>query len=115
MDHLPVARSGIAPLKVPFVASFTFDGQDFLSFPNRCGFDPDQRYYQCSVEALASLVQSWLYFGLIDVFFDRQVDREAFRHQAADFESDDIFRMLVSSKPLHDLINEWLATVVAQY
>ncbi|CAM1501502.1 Fc.00g034860.m01.CDS01 [Cosmosporella sp. VM-42] len=108
MDHLPGSRHGIQHISVPFVASFPFDGQDFSTFPLRCGFDRD-KFHQFSVDSLASLVQSWLYFGVLDVFFNRHIDLQKFC-----VEDDKLINQtrVVSSLPLHSLLDQWLESVV---
>lgn len=65
----------IAPIEVPYVAKFEYDISipgNFANFARACHFDS----YDRPAEDLASLMQSWLFFGLISEVVGRQVDHE---------------------------------------
>jgi hypothetical protein len=76
MDHVPVPQGySKDSWYVPLVATFDYDFYDFGSFPQRHGFmmeDGGLNMSRSSVD-LASMLQSWLYFGLLSEFLDRQV------------------------------------------
>ena len=108
MDHLPTSRHGIEHMTVQFVAGYDFDGAEFFSFPSRCDFDKLQ-LQESSVNSLASFVQSWLYFGILDVFFDRHIDTQTF---VVNDDSSPGQQRVLSSLPLLQLLDQWLETVV---
>lgn len=72
MDHLPKPQNSIAPvLEVPFVANKRWDFiEPFDAFPSRHGFTQDNDDYTVnfsnhSLDDIAALIQSWLYFGFL--------------------------------------------------
>ncbi|PVH97881.1 hypothetical protein DM02DRAFT_683758 [Periconia macrospinosa] len=69
MDHLPTPLNATPPIEIPFVANIEWDGMDFETFPSRHGFavDADGNLLLDDIDAhrLASVLQSWLYFGLL--------------------------------------------------
>ncbi|KAK4227664.1 hypothetical protein QBC38DRAFT_526240 [Podospora fimiseda] len=98
MDFLPHPVSGVEPLDIPFVAehSYTF-GSDFWEFPQLNGFG--DRWASLPAAQLASLAQSWLYFGTISEFLGREIDYREFQVARS-----------VTARPLHHLLNDWLST-----
>ncbi|KAL2136602.1 hypothetical protein VTI74DRAFT_2907 [Chaetomium olivicolor] len=97
MDFLPHPTSGVEPLDIPFVADTPYIfGTDFWDFPKLHGFGG--QWASLPAPRLASLAQSWLYFGTISEFLGRPVDYREFRVSQS-----------VSGKPLLPLLNEWLA------
>lgn len=68
MDHLPRPRHPIVPLEeVPLVAGTPYDFLGFETFPYRKGFVKDGRLDESRpADELVSLMQSWLYFGLLE-------------------------------------------------
>ncbi|KAH8805251.1 hypothetical protein F5884DRAFT_885368 [Xylogone sp. PMI_703] len=84
MDHIPKPPQYIAAsIDVPLVAliPYDFDTKDFSRFPERHGFlDKDGNLdLNRSVTEVASLLQSWLYFGLLAEFAGRSIDVNSFR------------------------------------
>lgn len=98
MDFLPHPVSGVEPLDIPFIAEhpYTF-GSDFWEFPQLNGFG--DRWASLPAAQLASLAQSWLYFGTISEFLGRQIDYREFKVATS-----------VTARPLLQLLNDWLAT-----
>ncbi|KAK4240589.1 hypothetical protein C8A03DRAFT_31294 [Achaetomium macrosporum] len=98
MDFLPHPTSGVEPLDIPFVADTPYIfGTDFWDFPKLHGFG--DQWASLPAPRLASLAQSWLYFGTISEFLGRPIDYREFKVSRS-----------VSGKPLLPLLNEWLAS-----
>ncbi|KAK3368252.1 hypothetical protein B0H63DRAFT_528624 [Podospora didyma] len=97
MDFLPHPSSGgVDPLDVPFLADTPYVyGSDFWDFPKTHGFG--DQWTTLPVKKLASLIQSWLYFGVISEFLGRPIDYQRFNVAGS-----------VSGKPLLPLLDEWL-------
>ncbi|KAK4031901.1 hypothetical protein C8A01DRAFT_41663, partial [Parachaetomium inaequale] len=97
MDFLPHPTSGVEPLDIPFVADTPFVfGSDYWDFPKLHGFG--DHWASLPAPRLASLAQSWLYFGTVAEFLGRPIDYREFQVSRS-----------VSGKPLLPLLNEWLA------
>ncbi|KAK4135520.1 hypothetical protein BT67DRAFT_377586 [Trichocladium antarcticum] len=98
MDFLPHPTSGVEPLDIPFVADthYVF-GSDFWDFPKTHGFG--DQWASLPAPRLASLAQSWLYFGTISEFLGRSIDYRHFQVSRS-----------VSGKPLLPLLDDWLAS-----
>ena len=97
MDFLPHPASGVGPLDIPFVADTPYVfGTDFWDFPRLHGFG--DQWASLPAARLASLAQSWLYFGTMAEFLGRPVDYREFQVSRS-----------VSGKPLLPLLDEWLA------
>ncbi|KAM7191692.1 hypothetical protein V8F33_008788 [Rhypophila sp. PSN 637] len=112
MDLLPHPRSdsgGIGQLDVPCVADAPYSGSDFWDFPLTHGFG--DRWITLPAPRLASLAQSWLFFGTISEFLGRQIDYREFKSFRRGFAFDDRGHpegSNVSSKPLIPLLEEWI-------
>jgi hypothetical protein len=101
MDFLPHPSSGVEPLDVPFVADTPFVfGSDFWDFPKTHGFG--DRWASLPAPRLASLAQSWLYFGTISEFLGRPIDYRDFQVSRS-----------VSAKHLLPLLDDWIASSTA--
>ncbi|KAK4249667.1 hypothetical protein C7999DRAFT_12556 [Corynascus novoguineensis] len=97
MDFLPHPTSGVEALDIPFVADTPFIfGSDFWNFPKLHGFG--DQWASLPAPRLASLAQSWLYFGTISEFLGKPIDYREFQVSRS-----------VSGKRLLPLLNEWLA------
>lgn len=98
MDFLPHPTSGVEPLDIPFVADTPFAfGTDFWQFPKSHGFG--DQWASLPAPRLASLAQSWLYFGTISEFLGRPIDYQDFRADRS-----------VSARPLLPLLDDWAAS-----
>ncbi|KAL2164024.1 hypothetical protein VTH06DRAFT_3238 [Thermothelomyces fergusii] len=97
MDFLPHPASGVEALDIPFVADTPYIfGTDFWDFPKLHGFG--DQWASLPAPRLASLAQSWLYFGTISEFLGKPIDYREFQVSRS-----------VSGKPLLPLLDEWLA------
>jgi hypothetical protein len=77
----------VAPVEVPYVAKFDYDISipgNFKNFPKQCGFESWDR----PPEDLASLMQSWLYFGLISEVLGQSVEPTSFVHVRRGFDGE---------------------------
>ncbi|ETS80710.1 hypothetical protein PFICI_08239 [Pestalotiopsis fici W106-1] len=85
MDHLPAPRDAGAPIRVPYLDVIPYDLVDdlpldaalehFRQFPDRREFGHQGTIARdLDLAKLATVVQSWLYFGLISAFFNTHID-----------------------------------------
>ena len=80
MDHLPVPQNPVRPkIEVPYVCQIPYNGKGFKDFPQRCGFELDEKGCvrpkgKGSERAMLGFYQTWLYFGLIMEFFRYPVE-----------------------------------------
>ncbi|KAK0630852.1 hypothetical protein B0T17DRAFT_572825 [Bombardia bombarda] len=110
MDFLPHPSSGVEPLDIPFVADTPYlHGSDFWDFPKTHGFS--DQWTALPAPRLASLAQSWLYFGAISEFLGRPIDYREFQASARPYSPGNEYQQhpaSVSGRPLHQLLDEWL-------
>lgn len=71
------------PLEVPCLATEPYDGGDFEDFPNRKGWGsrPIQEWhniFKAPSRDFSGFLQTWLYFGPIEVVFGRRTSLESF-------------------------------------
>lgn len=78
MDHIRLPANSSQPvLEVPYLAQsnagWAYDNLDFLSYPERKGFDRSKfvsgGYEPSEMEFALAILQSWCYFGLVVEFF----------------------------------------------
>jgi hypothetical protein len=94
-DQLP-------PIEVPYVATFTYDFGGFEGFPDRLGFVKDGKLdlETRSIDDCASLLQSWLYFGVICEFAEGPIEVSKFVHPSLQVEGREFCDgILVGVKP----------------
>ncbi|KAI7971182.1 hypothetical protein EIK77_006998 [Talaromyces pinophilus] len=70
MDHIEeVSNPAYAPLGIPCLSPDEYDQQDWLSYPERSGYDKGRLlngdFSQHSPEKTAVFLQNWLYFGTL--------------------------------------------------
>ena len=119
MDHLPVLGNAVQSLRVPCVCDPTyFDGLEFETFPLRKGFrliylTPQDTEWpkfvlntdgsRLTPEALAPLLQAWLFFGLlVEVLKVSGVSADI--HEFVQREGSDIY---VITKALPKYLSQW--------
>jgi Heterokaryon incompatibility protein (HET) len=110
-------RDRVRAVKVPFVANLDYDGPgpSFSGFAGRKGFSAKDGVASSldiqnrSVQEIASLLQSWLFFGLLDEFFGKPINRLLFveRH---DVSGGSIW---MDQDIVHDLFIDWQKQLVA--
>lgn len=70
MDHIPEPRNSVPAILVPLVEPIVpYDGTDFPSFGRKLGF-LDGEIETMTPTAIASRLQSWLFFGLLSQAVD---------------------------------------------
>ncbi|KXX73622.1 hypothetical protein MMYC01_210143 [Madurella mycetomatis] len=116
MDHIQLPDGGYDHLEVPYVSDNIYnldDFEDFDAFPTRLGFpsiDDHAAWLEVSATQIASLAQSWLYFGLVAAFLNQPVDLGQFVLEKTADEKDGPIRRCLSSLALVSLLDEWIAT-----
>lgn len=77
MDHIPPPENAnTAPFRVPFLVRIFYNIGNIKTFPSRHGFNLEvNEGDKCSVEDLASLLQLWMYFGLLAEFTGQSIPR----------------------------------------
>ena len=107
MDYVPRPPDAeIEALPVPYLASIEYDFGGFESFPQRHGFMQDGSLDTARTAAeLASLLQAWLYFGLIAECIGRPVTVAEFVNTSP---HDDSYRVVVATDRLFECINDWI-------
>jgi hypothetical protein len=88
MDHLALPRKPVKPpLEIPFVckSGYIYGQDNFIDYPAQ-HLESLQSSEPAITreEALASLLQSWLYFGTLAEFFQRAIDINLFTRLSTD-------------------------------
>jgi hypothetical protein len=107
-------RDRVQGVKVPFVANFEnfeYDGRGlpFSEFGQRQGFSNKDRssssleFRGKSMQEIASLLQSWLFFGLLEEFLGQRINRLLFvdRHDASGA------TIWIDQDVIHDMFIDW--------
>ena len=109
MDHLPRPQNPTTPttppIEIPLMEVIPYDFQGFTSFPTRHGFTTESNKLQLSRPSneIASMLQSWLYFGLLAEFIGYPLCIQHFvRSRRAGDTSD-----FISSAILEELLRDW--------
>jgi hypothetical protein len=109
MDHIQLPLGGLDPIQVPYVSTLAFDYEDFETFPVRAGFaraDDHDGWQDIGSDQMASLLQTWLYFGLIAAFLNRHISHADFVLEEKGSQTP----RLVSSLALIPLLDGWSAS-----
>lgn len=86
MDHIPRPKSPIRHLDFPYYGASEYDNGDFMSYPERQGWDPkllarhDYRpsSHERALPEVLAFLQTWLYFGFLAAFLDEPIDIKNF-------------------------------------
>ena len=69
MEHLPPVSNPYEPIYIPFVGVFEYDNLEFLSYPERKGWNIDRvlegGFQDRLASEVAGFLQRWLYFGML--------------------------------------------------
>lgn len=89
MDNFPYPNHlNIPRVEVPYLSGFEFDHLEFSTFPERLGFMKDGALdIERPCRQLAAMAQSWLYFGLIDIFTSQRLNKSTFIRQGSGLDS----------------------------
>ena len=114
MDHLPIPQNPVRPnIEVPYLCQIPYDGKGFKDFPQRCGFELDEKGCvrpRGSDRAMLGFYQTWLYFGIIMEFFRYPVEHGDLPPiEVEDFirPSDTRGSPIICSVKLTEMINIW--------
>ena len=97
MERLLFA-GGMAPIVFPFLGSENWNGEDFLSYPQRQGWDTSiwdwsedevrLDTHGLKFDHLATFLQSWLFFGLLETVLGRKIPSSEFTRLADNYDED---------------------------
>jgi hypothetical protein len=113
MDHLPRPKSvpyNSEKFDIKCYATRNYDGLDFRSYPERCGWvartsaDWDTVIHPAQ-DDFQGLLQTWLYFGVAQSFFQRPVAIEDLTKS----QLNDSGELYLDSTPLLALVQGWLS------
>ena len=126
MEHLPLPHnSPFSPIRVRYIASPLFDGGSWQDFPQRHGWQVIPRQGNTlfllhgqtrSIEETAALLQSWLFFGLLQTILGDLYDANDFvceREEGVKFISTGILESLLRQWTLRNTL-EPDSTIVKQ-
>ncbi|KIW89982.1 uncharacterized protein Z519_09412 [Cladophialophora bantiana CBS 173.52] len=113
MDHLPLPSNPvIGSLPVPFLCKEPYDGDSFLTYPFRKGWNVTAERWPETLSRhgkevrdeaqIASFLQKWLYFGLLCEVTGNTIDPMAFRVPGRTRNTSRF-----SSKSLTDIVGQW--------
>ena len=112
MDHLPLPHSSAyPPFEVPFLG-FGYMGGPFLDYDKREGITYAD-LFQCSaltkpISQIATFIQSWLFFGLIDSILDVSIPTTTFVQPSS---CDESGRANLSTAKLPSITFAWIQRV----
>ena len=91
MEHIPLPHnSPFAPIRVPYIASPPFDGKSWHDFPQRHGWQVIPQHTgtlflfhgkRRPIEEIARLLQSWLFFGLLQTMLGALYESQDFIYE----------------------------------
>ena len=106
MDHLPLPKNPIRlDFEIPYICTIEYDGQDFVSFPQRHGYTYNDQGYLLGRDGpydLCALYQTWLYLGLMQEIFGFHINPNDFVRTGHDGTS-----KIIDSTVLRSLIPIW--------
>ena len=114
MEHLLFA-GGMAPIVFPFLGSESWDGGDFLSYPQRLGWDTSTWDWSgdgtkwntrgLKFDDLATFLQPWLFFGLLETVLRRKIPFGDFTRLVDDDDGDP--RRAITTSKLAAYLDEY--------
>ena len=117
MDHLPLPNKPTIEqdLEIPLLCKESYDGGEFLEYPQRHGWEVKQMEFHFSChgrhitpDELGAFLQIWLFFGLVFAFTGENVDVEACKRPDRDRPA------FMSTSKLNDIIGDWTQSVARQ-
>ncbi|KAF2106821.1 hypothetical protein BDV96DRAFT_654382 [Lophiotrema nucula] len=75
MDLVPTPTTALAGIEIPCLNVIPYDFKGLVGFPERVGF---RDWETGDATRIATLVQSWLYFGLLAEIFGEDIETEDF-------------------------------------
>lgn len=117
MEHL-LSRGGTPPITITFLANEEWDGEDFLSYPQRQGWDPSIWEWSedevrldtqgLKLDDLAIFLQCWLFFGLLETVLGKRVPASDFTRLVDDGDEQ---RKVITTEKLTDYLDECKETL----
>lgn len=114
MEHL-LFPGGVAPIDFSYLGSETWDGGDFLKYPQQMGWDTfiwDWSEDEVRLDThgrtfddLAAFIQSWLFFGLLETVLGRNIPLDDFTRSIVDDEADP--RVFITTSKLLAYLDEF--------
>ncbi|KAF2799828.1 hypothetical protein K505DRAFT_47583 [Melanomma pulvis-pyrius CBS 109.77] len=102
MDYIPTPLSPLRGIDVPLMDVVPYDFKGLWEFPLRMGFGGVSRIAAGSTPSrIASLLQSWLYFGLLSEFLQSPVDSTEFAYRV----EHPVSRLCIRITPIRKLLN----------
>lgn len=112
MDHLPRVHGATVPqIEICLVDGNSYDNLGFVNYPKRQGYQNDLEILglrEESAEMFMSLLQTWLYFGLLTDFLQEPIPVAAFSR-----EDDATRRRLLCSSALPEYCVNWKQRILA--
>lgn len=112
MDHLPRVHGATVPqIEICLVDGNSYDNLGFVNYPKRQGYQNDLEILglrEESAEMFMSLLQTWLYFGLLTDFLQEPIPVAAFSR-----EDDATRRRLLCSSALPEYCVNWKQRTLA--
>lgn len=108
MDHLPLpVDPALLPVLIPYVCEGAepYDNRGFPSFAIRQGWMSvahESNWCRCPADVAAVRAQTWLYFGLLDEFFEDDYDRIMFIRNDTD-----LVQPVITTQNLPHLLERW--------
>src|SRR5687767_12541968 len=79
MDMKPTPLNSLPGISVPLLDIIPYDRKGLEEFPERCGISKEQLVdTKESPKLIASVLQSWLYFGLLSEIFQTSLNPDDF-------------------------------------
>ncbi|OCL05977.1 hypothetical protein AOQ84DRAFT_412145 [Glonium stellatum] len=104
MDHIPTPLDSLPSIEIPVSTIVPYDFQGFVTFPSRHGFGSERPLgEEQSANETASLMQSWLYFGLLAEFFGEPMNVGEFACKSRE----PCTQTLLCSAPLNRLMKSY--------
>ncbi len=111
MDHLPYPENHArGPIEIPFVCTEDYDGGDFLTYPERAGWNDYPVYGWGNAiqedrdsEKYIAFLQTWLFCGLIFAMFGKRLTAKDFQRKSATSN-----QLVISTEFLLPLVTQWL-------
>ena len=116
MEHL-LFTGATAPIVVPYLCTEDWDGSDFLTYPQRKGWDitiwdPSNSGGELdtgsrSWEEISAFLQVWLFFGLLESVLEIRVPKEDFTRLREDGK-----KAVITTTKLKQYLEDWRRRIV---
>jgi hypothetical protein len=114
MEHL-LFTGATAPIVIPYFCTEDWDGSDFLTYPERKGWDiiawePSDGEHKLdtggrSFEEVSAFLQTWLFFGLLESVLGIKIPREDFIRPKEDEKDEQ--QEVITTRKLKHYLEDW--------